>query len=213
MSATFTATVVAALSALVGTAEPAGGPAPGVASIMAAAMATIFVVAAVTKLRSPDTTAAEFTRLRLPAGPVLARVLPPIELATAALILIRPQAGAVVATGLLMAFTAVLIATIRSGLVVSCGCLGSVSRKPVTPATVARNLVFVAMTAMAASTPSLVIPDLASVMVSATAAVVIVLVLQLMTLRQELGRLWSVELAGEAGPRITEPVNRRSTGS
>ncbi len=213
MSATFTASLVAALSALLDNPEPAGGPAPGVASIMAVVIATVFVVAAVTKLRSPESTAAEFTRLRLPAGPVLALVLPPLELATAALLLIRPQAGALVATGLLLAFTAVLIATVRSGLVVSCGCLGSISRKPVTPATVARNLVFLVMTSVAASTPSLAVPDLASVMVTATVAVMIVLGLQLMTLRQQLGRLWSVELAGEAGSRTAEPANRRTTAS
>lgn len=205
MSATFTATVAARLMAIAGSLvgwEPGPGPMPGIASIMAVALAAILASAAVMKLRALEATTAEFVQLRVPAPRIMARSIPGVEIITAVALVARPNLGAVVAAGLLIMFTAVLIATIRSGRSVSCGCLGAMSRQPVTVATVARNGAFLAMAAAAGTISSISAPDLASVMVSVTLTLTAVICVQLLALRQEMGRIWSVELAGEG--RITE---------
>jgi uncharacterized membrane protein YphA (DoxX/SURF4 family) len=201
----------------VGAANPQVGPlvleldpAPATAAIAAlaplAALATsaVFAVAAVTKLAAPARTTREFADLGLPAPALLARLVPAVELAIAVALVLRPAIGAVAATAALLAFTGVLVAALRSGRSVSCGCLGALSDGPISNATIARNagLVVVAVLAGTAPDPGGLLPALPSleVALSAGSAVTVAAVAaQLALLRHRIGRIWSVELAGEAG--------------
>ncbi len=169
----------------------------GMASTMGLLLAGVFAVAGGIKLLDPTKTVAEFRQLRLPAPAILARAVPMAELATAFAIVVRPRFGALPATIMLLGFTAVVAATLRSGRTVSCGCLGALSRQPISGATMARNLVLMAMAAMTATVPSLGVPDAASLMATFSLLFMAVLATQLFMLRRTIGRLWSVELAGE----------------
>lgn len=172
----------------------------GVGSTMAILLAAVFAVAAVTKLTDRAGTVAEFSQLRIPRPNLLAPLVSLVELITAAALLLQPRAGAILAIGLLGCFTAVIVATIRSGRTVSCGCLGALSRQPVSITTVARNLGFLAMAGLAGSTTALTAPDPASIMTSISLLLLAAVGLQLLALRRSIGRLWSVELAGESRP-------------
>lgn len=169
----------------------------GVGSTMAVLLAAVFAVAAATKISNRQTTVREFTQLGLPAPAMLARIVPAAELIVTAALVLRPRLGAMLATIMLLGFTAVIIATIRSGRTVSCGCLGALSRKPVTVATAARNAVLLAMAGLASGPRSLSLPDPEAVMVSLSLLLLASVAIQLLALRQEIGRIWSVELAGE----------------
>jgi uncharacterized membrane protein YphA (DoxX/SURF4 family) len=181
--------------------------APGFASIMAVTMAAVFAVAAISKLRSPTSTEQEFAGLGVPRPRLLARVVPVFEIVTAATLLVAPPAGGLLSMMLLVAFTAVITATIRSGRTVTCGCLGAMSRKPITIATAIRNLVFIAASATAAATPSLVVPSLPTVAVVTLLVALVAIGTQLAALQRTLGRVWSVELAGE--PAVGNPAASR----
>ena len=170
----------------------------GIASTMALFLAFVFSAAAVTKALNPNATSSEFAQLKVPAPRLLARVIPLVELATAAGLLLRPRSGALVAVMLLLSFTVVIGASLRAGRSVSCGCLGALSREPISYLTVARNVGLVVMAAAASATSSLSWPDAPSAMAALSAVLLGALVLHLFELRQEIGRIWSVELAGES---------------
>ncbi len=180
------------------------------APLAALLVALVFAVAAVTKLGDQPSSVADFAALGLPAPAALARVVPPAELAIAALLLIAPAVGATLASLALMAFTAVLAAALRAGRRVSCGCLGPLSRKPVSTATLGRNAGLIALAVLAAATPAPtgVLPTLpAADVVLAVGPLVLLAALgaQILALRAQLGRIWSVELAGEPGGRRGRP--------
>lgn len=205
MSATFTATIVAWLTGqlenitdLLFGASYVDGPLGGIASVLAVALATVFAFAAYTKISNPEQTASEFSNLLVPAPTLLARLVPLAELLVAIALVIWPRLGAMFAATLLGAFTTLLVVTVRSGRIVSCGCLGAKSSEPVTMATVARNFVLLAMALAALTVPTLTMPSLASLLVMGSSIVLIAMVVQLVALRQTLGRIWSVQLAGEA---------------
>ncbi len=213
MSATFTATVVAwfagqleTIADLLFGASYVDGPLGGIASVMAVALAGVFAYAAYNKIIDPDRTAAEFKALLVPAPATLARVVPVVELGVAIVLVIWPRLGATLAASLLGAFTTLLVVTVRSGRTVSCGCLGAKSGQPVTMATVARNFVLLAMAMAALSVPTLSMPDLASLLVMGSVTVLLAMIAQLAALRHTIGRIWSVELAGETATRSIEPT-------
>lgn len=176
------------------------------APVAGLALAAVFVVAAVTKLADRDGTTEEFANLGLPAPGLLARVVPPAELIVAALLLTRPNVGALTATVALLAFSAVLLAVLRSGRSVSCGCLGSLSDKPVSAATLVRNGALITLAALASTGPNpaglaLALPAVEVALAAGTAALLGLVGHQVLALRNQIGRLWSVELAGEAPTR------------
>lgn len=169
-------------------------------------LAAVFALAAVTKAVDSTATTAEFTALGLPRPGLLARLVPPAELVIALALVTRPTIGALLATLALAAFSAVLIAALRTGRSVSCGCLGSLSREPISVVTLARNACFGAMAALAATGPTptglaVALPSLELGMATGTALVIGLIGYQLSALRAQIGRLWSVELAGEAPTR------------
>ncbi|MGF1595853.1 MAG: MauE/DoxX family redox-associated membrane protein [Acidimicrobiales bacterium] len=115
----------------------------------ALALAAVLVVAAAAKLRRPAATADDFASLGLRHSKVLARLVPAVEVATAlALVVARPW-GATVAFALLVAFTVVLATVVRSGRVVTCSCFGGATGEPVSPRTLARNGVLLALAVVA----------------------------------------------------------------
>ena len=169
----------------------------GVASIVAVALAGVFLVAAVTKIIAPETTSREFRQLGLPGARMLARLVPPLELLVAVALVLTPSIGALLAAAALVAFTAVLASALRAGREVSCGCLGSLSSQQVSWVTVARNVVLMAMAALAGTTPQLVRPGLDSVITASMLMLISMLVVHLLAMWQSIGRIWSVQLAGE----------------
>lgn len=176
----------------------------GLATIMTVTLAAVFALAAGSKIRRPR--GDEMHALGLPYPRALAVVVPIVELATAIALLVAPRSGAVAAIVLLAAFTAVLVRTIRSGRGVSCGCLGSLSDEPVTWTTVLRNGALAVMAVVVAAATSgpdrLTGPDLPAVLAFVGYVVVVSLSGQLLATRQQLGRLWSVQLAGEPATGI-----------
>lgn len=102
-------------------------------------VAAVLAVAAVAKLRRPAETERDFADLGLPAASTLARLVPAAELVVAALLVILPGWGGVVAFGLLALFTANLAVVVRSGRLVSCACFGAASRAPVSARHLVRN--------------------------------------------------------------------------
>lgn len=171
----------------------------GITSLAAIGLAAVLLWAAGSKLLRPAETAADFRQLGLPAPTLLARLVPIVELATAILLLVAPGWGGVVGFALLAGFTALLIALVRSGRVVSCGCFGSSSTEPVSVVEVARNCLLLIMAASAASSSGLVRPALPDFVVVSTSAVVGLLLLQLLALSRVAGGLFGAELAGELG--------------
>ena len=170
------------------------------------ALAAVFTVAAVTKLTDRRSTAREFADLGLPAPTLLTGIVPPVELTVAALLLFHPAVGALLATLALLAFSAVLLAALRSGRSVTCGCLGPLSRRPISAATLIRNGALLALAALASTGPTPdgpvpVLPAIELTLAAGTTALLGLLGHQLLTVRANIGRLWSVELAGEGAGR------------
>ncbi|MEM9566225.1 MAG: MauE/DoxX family redox-associated membrane protein [Actinomycetota bacterium] len=176
------------------------------APLAALATALVFGVAAATKLADRPSTVADFAAIGLPRPALLARLVPAIELAIVVLLLLAPAVGATLAAVALVAFTAVLASALRAGRRVSCGCLGPLSRRPISTATLWRNVGLLALTAVAAATPAPpgLLPTLPAgdvVLAVGPLALLTALGVQLLTLRSQLGRIWSVELAGEPDRR------------
>lgn len=110
----------------------------------------MLLLAGALKLRDPSWPATA-RRFGVP-GP-LVPVVPVAELVLGALLLVDlgGRVPALLALGLLAAFTFVLAVRVRAGDQAPCGCFGSTSAGPVTWATVARNVVLVALAAAAAA--------------------------------------------------------------
>lgn len=112
------------------------------------AVAAILVVAAIGKLRDPQTFAQDIANFRLlPASlvPLTAAALPGIELVLgAALTLgIWTRGAGVASTALMVVFTFAIGAALLRGIDIDCGCFGSHGH-PATWGTFARDVAFVA---------------------------------------------------------------------
>ena len=116
------------------------------------AVAAVFVVAAVTKLRSPAAVREATSALDVPGS--VARFIAPGELVVATLLLLAPRVGAVAAVGLLVVFTALLRRALATGRVVRCGCFGAGSGALVTSVSIIRNVALIAASSLAWSAPS-----------------------------------------------------------
>ncbi|MBN9621607.1 MAG: hypothetical protein J0H06_01415, partial [Actinobacteria bacterium] len=115
-------------------------------------LAAVFVVAAIGKARDQAGTRHSLESFGVPRGlaPAAAVALPVVELAIA--VALVPVATAwwagVAALVLLVAFTVALVIGLTRGVEAECHCFGAVSSRPVGPATIARNLVLVALAAV-----------------------------------------------------------------
>jgi hypothetical protein len=85
--------------------------------------------------------------------PIIATVLPPVELLLGALLVVLSPTPVVLgsATLLLLVFTAFLIAQIASKSTVPCACFGSKSKRPPSGRDVVRNLAMIALLFIAAA--------------------------------------------------------------
>ena len=108
-----------------------------------------FGIAALAKVRDHQAVAPAARALGLPpwAAGITARLLAPTELLTAALVAVRPTArlGAAVALVLLMAFTTVIVRTLRQGRRPACRCFGVASDRPIGPELIVRNIALAAL--------------------------------------------------------------------
>ena len=115
------------------------------------ALAGTFALAAVAKWRDRESARSAAVDLGLPpaVAPAVSALLPPVELAVAAGLLVTPIAGwaAVTACILLGAFTALVVRSLRRGRRPACGCFGAASSAPIGARTVVRNLVLAAVAA------------------------------------------------------------------
>ena len=123
------------------------------------ALVLIFLGSALAKLRDPQGARQAITDFGVPASlaPTVALLLAPVELASAALLLtlgLGVVAGALLAAGLLAAFTVGIVVNLWRGNLVDCHCFGALSTKPLSWWSVARNatLIVLALVVLAGGT-------------------------------------------------------------
>lgn len=131
----------------------------GFAYLCALLLAVAFVRAAAAKLARPDRTAAGFAALGLPRPGFLARAVPLLELAVAALLGALPRLGGVAAFTLLAAFTVVLARAVKAGVTTGCTCFGAVSTEPVSRRDLLRNGLLAAAAVAAWDAPGPTVPS------------------------------------------------------
>ena len=161
----------------------------GLGYAAAVVLAAVFAVAASAKLRDPAGTTRSFRTLGLPGS--LGRVVPVVELAVAAGLLVVPAWAAIAALALLAGFTTFLVLGIKRGVTVPCNCFGSTSRAPLSGRDLARNaaLEAAAVASLFAGDPTLPGPGAVLVVAAVTIAVVVAL-----------------RAANREGPRIGRPA-------
>ncbi|MEU5266142.1 MauE/DoxX family redox-associated membrane protein [Amycolatopsis sp. NPDC021455] len=98
------------------------------------------------------------------------------ELASAVLVLVTAVAGFVLATGLLLAFTAAIAASLRRGLRTPCRCFGA-TETPVGPRHLVRNAVLICFAVLGALAPEHLPPVAGAAVAFAAGVVVAVLVI------------------------------------
>lgn len=139
-------------------------------------LVTIFILAAISKLRSLDAFSAVLRNL-IPApvvGPT-SIIIPVVELILAGFLLsgIAPQKAIVAAIALLVVFTIILTEMWRRGIK-GCACFGETVNTATTSSGVIRNLILIAAAASIANDPgpiSFVGPDVSSFLARATVVV------------------------------------------
>ena len=117
----------------------------GLGYAAAVALAAIFAIAAVAKLRDISATERHIVGLGLPRASFFARFVPLAELSIVALLLIVPPAGALAALVSLAFFTTFLIGRLRAGVRAPCACFGSSRARPISARDVIRNLLLMAL--------------------------------------------------------------------
>lgn len=117
------------------------------------AVAGVFLVAAVSKLRSPTATRDATEGLGVPGW--VGSLLAPVEFAVASLLLAVPRVGSAAAASLFVLFTVLLRRALLSGRTVRCGCFGAGSTAPVTSVSLMRNVALIAASLLAGFAPSI----------------------------------------------------------
>jgi uncharacterized membrane protein YphA (DoxX/SURF4 family) len=124
----------------------------GIGYAAAVALAAIFAIAAVAKLRDVSATERDFAGLGIPRASFFARFVPIAELSIVALLLIVPPAGAIAALVSLAFFTTFLIGRLRAGVRAPCACFGSSRAQPISVRDVIRNLLLMALAVVSLAT-------------------------------------------------------------
>jgi uncharacterized membrane protein YphA (DoxX/SURF4 family) len=137
----------------------------------ALALALVFAVAAVAKLRRRAGTTRAFASLGLASPRVLALGVPVVELALAAGLVVVPGWAGIVALAVLAGFTAFVVQVIRRGDPHGCGCFGATRPAPMGPAEVLRNGLLALGALLAANASAPVVPDPLALLGVAGAAV------------------------------------------
>lgn len=119
-------------------------------------LAVVLVVSAVAKLRDPDSLVEAFAQLKVPAvlaQPWLRRLVPWLELALAAGLLVLPGPPAAVAAlgavALFAVYTVLIVRAWRAPEDASCNCFGALTTGRVSGWTVARNVILLALSVVA----------------------------------------------------------------
>lgn len=115
----------------------------------ALALAAVFAVAAIAKLRDLDATRSSFRGLGLPAPGPLALGVPAAEAAIAVALVVMPAIASWGAGVVLVAFTVVIVRSIAGGHPAPCACFGGSTARPVSGLEVARNLALLALVVVA----------------------------------------------------------------
>jgi putative oxidoreductase len=172
-------------------------PTDGLAYLAALTLALVFAYSAVGKFRDAHPTRRALDAARLPAGRVIAKAVPVVELCTSLLLVMRPSTGAAVAVVLLTIFTLFLAYLLLRGIDVSCGCFGAKASSSVSSIDLVRNvfLFVLAAAAVSISRPSAV--TLEDLMVATTTIAIGVVFLTAMSTRRTLGQLFDNRLPGE----------------
>ena len=109
----------------------------------------VFLVAGLSKLRSPLETRRSLRDLGFPFPKETSIILPLVELLTAILLIVDPATGGPCAVALLVAFTVLILSRLMNGNTSGCGCFGAWSTRPLSYWDVARNTVFIVLGAIA----------------------------------------------------------------
>ena len=109
----------------------------------------VFLVAGLSKLRSPLETRRSLRDLGFPFPKETSIILPLVELLTAILLIVDPATGGLCAVALLVAFTVLILSRLVNGNTSGCGCFGAWSTRPLSYWDVARNTVFIVLGAIA----------------------------------------------------------------
>jgi peroxiredoxin/uncharacterized membrane protein YphA (DoxX/SURF4 family) len=121
-------------------------------------LAAVFAVAAVAKLMDRRGAERAITDLGLPqpTAPLLAWIIPVIELTVAAMLLPAASAwwGGVAALALLAAFTAAISINLLRGRAPDCHCFGQLAAAPIGRGTLARNLLLMTAAALLVLSPA-----------------------------------------------------------
>ncbi|HEV2071659.1 MAG TPA: MauE/DoxX family redox-associated membrane protein [Acidimicrobiales bacterium] len=127
----------------------------GLAYAAALALALVFTIAGIAKLRRRPATARAFAGLGLASPKTLAVGVPVAELGLAAGLVVVPAWAGIVALAVLAGFTTFVVRAVRRGEPQGCGCFGATRPAPMGAAEVVRNgwLVLAATLAAFASGP------------------------------------------------------------
>ena len=108
-------------------------------SIAPVLLAVVFAWAGGAKLADLPGTRAGFAALGLRHADSRAPLVATVEIATAVLLVAVPLAGALVALGLLVVFTVLIVRLLRAGTTAPCRCFGGIRSHPLAWTDVARN--------------------------------------------------------------------------
>ena len=166
-----------------------------IATAAAILVASVLAFAGVAKLRDRSATIRSFAQLGLRRPAALATVVPLVELAVSVCLLLRPSVGGLIAFGLFVMFTALLVPIVAQKRSVACGCFGSTATAPVSARTIVRNVFFIvaALSASVADRFQLGWPGAIAV---GAAAVAVAVVLSLLDMRATTGTLFGVRSGG-----------------
>ncbi len=109
----------------------------------------VFLIAGLSKLRSPLETRRSLRDLGFPFPKETSIILPLVELLTAILLIVDPATGGPCAVALLVAFTVLILSRLVNGNTSGCGCFGAWSTRPLSYWDIARNTVFIVLGAIA----------------------------------------------------------------
>lgn len=156
-------------------------------------LAVVFAWAGAAKAVAPQRTKRTFASLGLPSA--LATVVPAVELALGAGLVLVPGVAAWAALAMLVAFSALLARVVVRGEAVACGCFGSARPEPVSFVDLVRNgLLITTAAAVAIGGTDADVPGLAATITASGLAAVGLLVVALADLKRRTGAVLRVDL-------------------
>jgi Methylamine utilisation protein MauE len=167
-----------------------------VSSACALIISSVLIWAGIAKFQNRVTTANSFRALGLPKPTQAAVAVPAIEMLTGALAVWQPRIAGVLAAFLFVCFTLFLVAKLRAGAPVSCGCFGSADPAPVSWVTICRNVALIVATiaTVAATRPvsRLSVGELVAVgSIAAGLMLISALIISLLSMKATIGVVFS----------------------